>query len=268
MTVTRMYKRNLVGLALGMLFLLQNSVAQTKAESAIDRATAYVSSYLNELADVTCTENVSQEKLTPKGKMELHEEATYDYLIMMDGSQDQFTLNESRLLKTSDHSKKNLPMLVTNGFSTLFLVFHPYYRDGFAMTEEGSVVESGRQLVRIHFTHIHGKRTPIALAIQGREYPLEIEGTAWVDAQTGGVVRISAGLAEPMDDIGLRTLSMQVNFSEMKVAGAEQSYFYPQSAYVEVETKKQRWRNIHVFSNYKRFGVSTSSEVAASGKKE
>ncbi len=268
MTVTVMYKRKVVGIALGMLLLLQNSVAQAKAQSAIDRATAYVNAYLNELADVTCTEDVSQEKLTPKGKMELHEEATYDYLIMMDGSQDQFTLNESRLLKTSDHAKKNLPMLVTNGFSTLFLIFHPYYRDSFTMTEDGTAVENGRQLVRIDFTHIRSKRTPIALAIQGREYPLEIAGTSWVDAQTGGIIRISAGLGEPMDDIGLRTLSMQVNYSAMKVAGAEQSYFYPQSAYVEVETKKQRWRNIHVFSNYKRFGVSTSSEVAASGKKE
>ncbi len=268
MKVTEMYKRCAIGIAAGMLLLLQTSVAQTKTESAIDRATAYVNTYLNELADVTCTEEVSQEKLTPKGKMELHESATYDYLIMMDGSQDQFTLNESRLLKTSDHPKKNLPMLVTNGFSTLFLIFHPYYRDGFALTDEGNVVENGRQLARIHFSHIRGKRTPIALAVQGREYPLEFEGTAWVDAQTGGIVRISAGLSEPMDDIGLRTLNMQVNYSAMKVAGSDQSYFYPQSAYVEVETKKQRWRNIHVFSNYKRFGVSTSSEVAATGKKE
>ncbi len=267
MTVVQMHYRHAVAVALGLLLLSQTGTGQTKPESAIDKAGAYVSGYLNELADVTCTENVSQEKLTPKGKLELHEAATYDYLVMMDGSQDQFTLNESRLLKTSDTTnKKNLPLLVTNGFSTLFLIFHPYYRDGFAMREEGNETEGGRQLVRIHFTHVRGQRTPIALALRGREYPLEITGTAWVDSQTGGIVRIEAGLAEPMDDVGLRTLNMQVKYSAIKVAGSEETFFYPESAYVEVETRKQRWRNIHVFTNYKRFGVTTSTEVAA-GKK-
>jgi hypothetical protein len=59
---------------------------------------------------------------------------------------------------------------------------------------------------------------------------------------------------------------MQVNYTPIKLAGSENTFFYPASAYVEVETRKQRWRNIHLFTNYKRFGVST--EVAVSGKKE
>jgi hypothetical protein len=266
MTVEQKHYNRAVAVALGFLMLAYSGVAQTKQDSAIERASAQVAAYLNELADVTCTEHVSQEKLTPNGKMELHEESTYDYLVMMDGSQDEFTLNESRLLKSSGQVKKNLPLLITNGFSTLFLIFHPYYRDGFEMTDEGEVVENGQHLARIHFTHIRGKRTPIALAVRGREYPLEIEGTAWVDPQTGAIVRIEAGLATPMDDIGLRTLSMQVNYTPIKLAGSDETFYYPGSAYVELETRKQRWRNIHLFTNYKRFGVST--EVAVSGKKE
>lgn len=266
MTVAQMYYNHAVAVALGLLALLQTGAAQTKPESAIERAGMHVTAYLNELADVTCTEHVSQEKLTPNGKMELHEESTYDYLVMMDGSQDEFTLNESRLLKSSGQVKKNLPLLVTNGFSTLFLIFHPYYRDAFQMTQEGETVENGKKVTKVHFAHIRGKRTPIALAVRGRQYPLEIEGTAWVEVETGAIVRVEAGLAEPMDDIGLRTLTMQVNYTPIKLAGSDQTFFYPASAYVEVETRKQRWRNIHLFTNYKRFGVST--EVAVSGKKE
>lgn len=266
MTVVQMYYNHAVAVALGLLMLLQSGAAQTKHESATERASAQVAAYLNELADVTCTEHVSQEKLTPNGKMELHEESTYDYLVMMDGNQDEFMLNESRLLKSSGQAKKNLPLLVTNGFSTLFLIFHPYYHDAFQMTEEGEVVENGQRLVKVSFVHVRGKRTPIALAVRGRQYPLEFAGTAWVEAQSGAIVRIEAGLAEPMDDIGLRTLTMQVNYTPIKLSGSEQTFFYPASAYVEVETRKQRWRNIHLFTNYKRFGVST--EVAVSGKKE
>lgn len=266
MTVSQMYYSHAVAVALGLLMLFQSGAAQTKQESAIERASAQVTAYLNELADVTCAEHVSQVKLTPNGKMELHEESTYDYLVMMDGNQDEFTINESRLPKSSGKAKKNLPLLVTNGFSTLFLIFHPYYRDAFQMTEEPEVMQNGQRLLKVSFAHIRGKRTPIALAVRGREYPLEIEGTAWLEPETGAIVRIDAGLVEPMNDIGLRTLHTQVNYAPIKLAGSEQTFFYPASAYVEVETRKQRWRNIHLFTNYKRFGVST--EVAVSGKKE
>ncbi len=265
MTVAQFYYNHALAIALG-LALLSSRVEAQSAMSPVEAASAKVSAYLNDLADVTCTEHVSQEKLTPSGKMELHQESTFDYLVMMDGSQDEFTLNESRLPKDQGHSSKNLPLLVTNGFSTLFLIFHPYYRDSFVLTPEAEVVESGERLVRVHFAHVRGKRTPVALAVRGREYPLDIAGNAWLDAETGEIVRIESGLASPMDDIGLRTLHVQINYALMKLPGSDQAVRYPTSAYVEVETRKQHWRNIHLFTNYKRFGVST--EVAVSGTKQ
>jgi hypothetical protein len=265
MTVAQIYYSHGLAIALGLLAIAQHLDAQTGSRNAIEPTGARVSAYLAELSEVTCTEHVSQEKLTRSGKVELRQESTFDYLVMIDGSDDAFSLNESRLVKQQGASGKNLPLLVTNGFSTLFLIFHPYYREAFVLTPEAEVVESGERLVRIHFQHVRGKRTPIALAVRGREYPLEIAGDAWIEPVTGAITRIEAGLAEPMDDIGLRTLHFQVNYSPMKLAGSEQPFHYPTSAYVELETRKQHWRNIHMFTNYKRFGVST--EVAVSEKK-
>ncbi|HEX6880563.1 MAG TPA: hypothetical protein VF135_09375 [Terriglobales bacterium] len=266
MTVVQMYYNHAVAVGLGLLLLVQSGMAQAKPESVVDRASARVSAYLTELADVTCTEHVSQEKLAPNGKMEFHQESTFDYLVMMDGNQDEFTLNESRLPKQQSVSSKNLPLLVTNGFSTLFLIFHSYYRDAFTFSAGNETVENGHTVVPVRFVHITGKRTPIALAVRGREYPLDLEGTAWVDADSGIITRIQAGLAAPMDDISLRTLLVQVNYAPLKLGGADDTVQYPSSAYVEVQTRKQHWRNIHLFTNYKRFGVST--EVAVSGTKQ
>lgn len=266
MSVVQMYYNQAVAIGLGLLMLTQAGMAQAKPASVIERASAQVSGYLNDLADVTCTEHVSQEKLAPNGKMEFHQESTFDYLVMMDGNQDEFTLNESRLPKQQSVSSKNLPLLVTNGFSTLFLIFHPYYRDAFNFTPGIEAVENGQRVLPVHFVHIKGRRTPIALAVRGREYPLDLQGTAWIDPESGAITRIQAGLATPMDDIGLRALQVQVNYAPLKLTGADQVVQYPSSAYVEVETRKQHWRNIHLFTNYKRFGVST--EVAVSGTKQ
>ena len=266
MTVVQFYYNHALAIALGLMMLGQTAEPQGP-RNPIDIASSNISSYLNDLADVTCTEHVSQVKLAPNGKVEFHQESTFDYLVMMDGSQDEFTLNESRLPKQQSATpSKNLPLLVTNGFSSLFLIFHPYYRDAFVLTPEGGDVEDGQRLSRIHFEHVPGKRTPVALAVRGREYPLDIVGDAWVDTETGAVVRIESGLVAPMDDIGLQTMHIQINYSSMKLHCSDRAIRYPASVYVEVETKKQHWRNIHLFTNYKRFGVST--EVAVSEKKQ
>ena len=103
-----------------------------------------ITAYLADLADLHCTESVTQEKLTPAGHVEATERAKYDYLIMMNGSGDDFQLNESRIESGSTHPKTpQKPMLVSNGVATVLLVFHPYYRDSFKF-------EAGAEIGRAH----------------------------------------------------------------------------------------------------------------------
>ena len=56
-----------------------------------------MTAYLAKLADLHCTESVTQEKLADNGHVEATERAKYDYLIMMNGNGDDFQLNESRI---------------------------------------------------------------------------------------------------------------------------------------------------------------------------
>ncbi len=229
----------------------------------LDKTSRQVSDFLDQMSDVKCTETVLQEKLNPGGHKEYAEHATYDYLILLQGSGDELLLNESRLLQRTDSkSKKNLPLLVTNGFSTLFLIFHPYYRDGFRFEQDGTEMLDGKALTRIRFTHVAGTRTPAALAVRGREYPLELTGTALIVPEDGRVARISASLANDMHDVGLKTLDVEVVYSAISLPGWDQNYRFPVSARVDVETMKQHWRNLHQFSGYKRFAVASESVVA------
>src|ERR1700750_3444018 len=102
------------------------------SEALLDNTSKRITAYLEQISDVRCTERVSQYKLGKNGKPQYTEEATFDYLVLMDGSNDQFLLNESRLQQAQRHkAPKNVSMLVSNGFSDLFLIFHPYYRNSF-----------------------------------------------------------------------------------------------------------------------------------------
>jgi hypothetical protein len=231
----------------------------TSSSSPIDLAQRQVTAYLAKLADLHCTESVTQEKLSGSGHVEASERAKYDYLIMMDGNGDDFQLNESRI-ESSASKHKPLPMLVTNGAATVLLVFHPYYRDSFNFTIGAEEVVDGKPATPVHFAHIAGHRTPAALALRGREYPLELEGIAWIDKQSGEVVKVDANLLHDMSDVGLRSMHIQVDYKPTHLGNTSTSAILPAMAVVDVTTPLQHWRNTHVFGDYKTFSTDAEQD--------
>jgi hypothetical protein len=247
---------------LGLLLAIPAAFAGGQASptsSPVDLAQRQVTAYVAKLADLHCTESVNQEKLAANGHVEASERAKYDYLIMMDGNGDDFQLNESRI-ESSASKRRPLPMLVTNGFSTALLVFHPYYRDGFRFDAGAEELVDGSSAVPVHFSHIRGRRTPAALALRGREYPLELEGTAWIDKKSGEVVRMDASLMNDMSDIGLRSLSVHVEYKKAALGKNSPNMNLPALAVVDVTTPRQHWRNTHVFDGYKSFSAEAEQD--------
>lgn len=254
-----------MALMLALSLFVPSAPARTvPVDDLRERTSQQVAAFLDEFSDVKCTEVVTQEKLRKDGKTELHQQSTYDYLVIMSNAGGELNLNESRLaLKVgSGASKKNVSLLVSNGFATMFLIFHPYYADGFRFTETGAEVVEGRSLSKIHFEHIRGRKSPVALALRGREFALEISGDAWIDSATGNIVRMTAGVNQGLEDIGMKSMLSDVRFAAVSFRGQKEVYWFPAEASVEVETPRQHWRNHHQFTDYKKFSVSTEEHVS------
>lgn len=240
------------------------NAAPTALDQLLARTNDRVSKFVESFSEVKCTEHVEQVKLRPDGKVELKEDSTYDYLVILTNAGGEVSLDESRLAvhEAKKDEKKRVSMLVSNGFATLFLVFHPYYSLAFRFSDLGEDVINGQKYHKIHFEHISGMRSPAALALRGREYPLELAGTAWIDPDTGIIARITATLSEGMLDIGLKSLDAEVDFAPVKFSGSNENSWFPAQAMVEVESPRQHWRNTHRFTNYQKFSVSTDEKVA------
>ncbi len=250
-----------------LLITSSAALADPPGDSLLDKTSRQVSVYLEQVSEVKCTEQVTQTKLNNSGRPEYAEVSTFDYLVLLEGTADDFLLNESRLPLKQSPAAKNIPMLISNGFSMMFLIFHPYYRNAFQFEAEGDDWIDGHRMVRVRFIHVRGKRTPAALSVRGREYPLELIGTAWIEADTGMVARIKIALANDMRDVGLRTLAVQIDYAPVKLPGWTQAYRFPALAVVDVETLRQHWRNVHRFANYQRFMVGTSQAVTKTEQK-
>jgi hypothetical protein len=215
--------------------------------------------YLQQIARVRCTEYVTQQKLSPNGREEHAANTAYDYFIVVHGDEHELALNETRgdLNPEASSGKTQLPLLFSNGFPTLVLIFHPYYQNSFHFEVRPPEMIEGKPLLPVHFVYVPGTRSPAVLALRGREYPLPITGTAWIEAGTGSIARIQAKLTKDMSDIGLRSFSAQVDYAPVRLQGADRAYYLPAIATVEVESLRQHWRNVHRFAEYHRFGVDT-----------
>ena len=262
--------RNAAVLLLGAVFLAGIGVAGTASGSPeaerlndlLTRTASQTAIFLDQFSNVKCTEQVRQEKLGKDDKVELKEDSTYDYLVILTNAGGELNLSESRIpLREAKKDRKNTSMLLSNGFATLFLVFHPYYAESFKFTVAGEEVIGGRMLQKVRFEHVPGMKSPAALALRGREYPLELSGTAWIDPQTGTISKIEAGIADSLQDVGLKALNSEIDFAPVPFSDSKQVYWFPTQARVEVETPRQHWRNLHQFTAYKKFSVSTEEQV-------
>lgn len=243
-----------------LLVLPARAAESAPLNALLARTGAQISGFLDEFSDVKCTERVVQEKFGKNGKVEYKEQSTYDYLVILTNAGGELTLDESRVAQDEGQHKKRIPLLVTNGFAMGFLVFHPYYANSFEFTDDGEETADGKVLHKVHFRHIHGTRSPTALSLRGREFPLEVEGDAWIDPATGAIRRMTEGIPTGIEDLGLRSLHSEVAYAPVVFADKTQPWL-PTVATIEVETPRQHWRNTHQFIDYKRFSVSTQESV-------
>lgn len=231
-------------------------------QALLDRASSNVSTFLDTISEVNCTEHLTQEKIADNGKTIEKHESAFDYLVLLSNTGGELSLVESRVAAGSNKDADKAPLLVSNGFSMMLLVFHPYYSSAFQFSLANGDTDSEDGLVEVHFLHIPGARSPAALALRGREYPLEISGTAWIDPRTGVIEKIAARIGTEMEDVGLRAMNCEIEYAPVSFQTAPGTYWLPAHAIVEVHSRHQHWRNTHVFSAYKRFSVNTKEQVS------
>jgi hypothetical protein len=230
-------------------------------DDILNRAGVSVTRFLDKLADVKCNEEVLQEKLNLKGKTEERIQSSFDYLVLAQNQGNEPVLYEAREALKQSHVKKNVSMLVTNGFATQLLIFHPYYQPSFTFERLPDVHYNNKLYAQIRFQHVRGRPSPAVLLLRGREYPLSLSGTARIDPETGTVEHIETELGSSMEDLGLKGLRSEVEYAAVGFPSGAQTYWLPAQATVEVNTAKQRWKNVHHFTNYHLFSVSVTESV-------
>jgi hypothetical protein len=202
-------------------------------------------------------ELVTQFRLREDGKVLSTQTTEFDYVALLEPRSGGIAVEESRVLRSRASETKD-SFLLTSGFPALLLMFHPDMRGKFQF-HDSPVPEESERTDRIAFRSKPEERSMSALRLKERLYPILWKGFAWIEKGTGNVVRIEASLDSPMVDLGLSELRADVEYKPSDLRDGGVKYQLPSRVTVWVRTPKQQWRNVHEFSGYRLFSVTTSS---------
>lgn len=231
---------------------------QTTTPTPIDRAGQAAELFWDQFTAVQCVERITQTKLQPEGKVLATRTAEFDYVAFVESKATGIAVEESRVPRAKPAQEEGEQLLLTSGFPALLLMFHPDVREKFDFVESPSP-DTPAGIKRIAFKSKPGERSMSALKLKERLYPILWDGFAWIEERTGNITRIEAKLQRPMEDVGLSDLRAEVEYKMIALPNSTQSYQLPARVTVSVRTPKQQWRNVHEFSGYKLFTVTTST---------
>jgi hypothetical protein len=228
----------------------------------IERAATNAQALWDQLQALQCTERIRQNRIDASGKVREHQDAAYDYVLFLKTRGTSLLADESRVLHDNNGSV-NEAFLKTSGFPTLLFVFHPAFQDRFEFDPPVSASDFGGGIMRVGFRAKLDMPAIAALKLRGRTFPIHWQGTAWIDENTGVVVQITADLADPaeLEGLGIRTLRADVRYEQTPLGDPPRSVTLPHTASITLATARQRWENVHEFSSYRVFSVTTATQA-------
>jgi hypothetical protein len=232
-----------------------------RANATLIQARKLIDTFFEQTSNVVCTESVSQTIIGKNNKPIYREESAFEYQLQSNRRSGSLRLAESREPRKAALRDPNKTLLITNGFASMLLVLHPNYEPSYAFAPVREETIDGRALVKLHFTPVPGAASPAAIQLLGRNYPLALNGDIWIDEQSGAVVKLISALDGGLDDLGLHDLRSEIHYSIVQFHEPEEAYWMPASAVIDVETPKQHWRNVHRFTDYKRFRATIQVQL-------
>jgi hypothetical protein len=228
---------------------------------ALVLARKYVQDYFEKFSDLTCKESVTQIVLNNSGHSIYRENSAYDYQFQASNASGTLKFNETREVRNPAYRDAGRTLLVTTGFASLLLVAHPTYESSYVFEPAGDETIGGVSYAMVRFVPVPGASSPASLRLRGKNYALPMSGRLWIDPHSGAIVKLEAKVDSSLNDLGLAGMRSEVHYALHSFHDPAESVWIAESAVIDVDTPRQHWRNLHRFSDYKRFNVNVHEEI-------
>jgi tetratricopeptide (TPR) repeat protein len=234
----------------------------------LQRTGKSVADFFKNFPDTVSVEHVQQETLKKDNKLSNQASQTFRYLLVTSPEQRGLGLEEYR---TNDQGNRtgivglNSGFMLTSGFASASLIFHPAYQSGSDFRLLGTQDIAGRKVEVVAFAQnpdragfaelFHGDRDSAWILVQG---------IAWVDGANGHVLRMRTDLLKPAEKVRLARQTTEIEYSPVTFKTVGKEFWLPHDVVVTVDWKGRRYRNEHEYSDFQLFHVRAEENRKAS----
>ena len=154
--------------------------------------------------------------------------------------------------------------MLTSGFASASLIFHPRYQSQATFRYLGRQKISGRDAYVIAFA-----QQPQKARLNGRFNSGEnsmttfSQGLAWVDSQSYQITRLRTDLLMPLSEVRLERETTAIDFGLVHFKGIGEGFWVPQQVTVTVDWNGRHFQNEHRYSEFKVFNVEATHKIGA-----
>jgi tetratricopeptide (TPR) repeat protein len=224
-----------------------------------------VQAFFQNISNTISQENVREARLGKKGETKDLMEERFQYLLLTRPEKWGVGLEEYRTDKNGDRTaSKSLSagFMLTSGFVSASLMFHPSYQSG------ATYRLLGRQVVAGHQCHVvaFAQRPEKAKMVEGFNTEQEsvlvlLQGVAWIDSETYKVIRLRSDLLAPQPRIRLERQTTEITYQPVQFKQLAMAMWLPSAVDVTVQWKGRTFRNSHTYSRFKLFNTEVKEKI-------
>jgi len=219
-----------------------------------------VDNFMRDIGDLIAHEDVTQEKLNKKGGIQAKQRVQDNYLILHHG----YEWGASAEYRMDENGKRLGPIglekgyLVTSGQALSCISFSTVAQAQSKFRYLGAEKIGSRETYVLGFAQKPGEVTfrTVMSGTGGAEADMLTQGILWVDKKSFQIIRMRSDLLAPQNEIGLDQLTTEVTFAEVQLQDVPNPLWLPSDVDVSMEIKKQKFHNVHHYTNYRRYRVS------------
>jgi tetratricopeptide (TPR) repeat protein len=216
--------------------------------------------------NTSSVEEVQQEKLSRRGKREGYIEKKFYYLCVTPQQSWGPGFSEFRNSVNGEQGQPgglNDGYMLTSGFTSASLIFHPAYQAQSQFRYLGRQRTGAVDAYVVAFAQIPS-RSKLYGTFKSRDNLVTTftQGLAWIDPQTYQILRLRTDLLRPLPEVRLERQTTEIAYSEVRFKGVEGSFWLPKDVTVTVEWAGRSLRNEHEYSGFKVFNVASMEKVS------
>ena len=210
-------------------------------------------------------EEVREERLGKEGKVTHSLEQSFQYLVLIQTGNPDVKVTEyrgdtqGRILHVSNPEGR---FMLTAGFTSLSLVFHPIFQASVNFRCLGRQTIQGRKTVVIAFAQTPQDARLLEQFSEGAVTVLVLQqGVAWIDAESFQLLRMRTELLKVPPEIELQRQTTEVTYDQVAFKEEPRVVWLPREVAVTVVLKDRHWHNLHRYSEFKLFRVAATEHI-------